>query len=189
MPRGFTDSKGNSGQIDQRITEPRERASPSRGRLWYRIKACLFDLHIDIESHTITIRMARIVGVHLCELAFLDNCDRLCLIGVTTRLPVPTLPVAVNQLMIAARVLDRRPDETMNFAFSLTTPSGLSTVPDPPDGIDVHIFAEYVLVTLRQIPITEEGIYRFTMSLGHHEPFEIDVPVLRVSQPAYAEIH
>jgi len=53
----------------------------------------------------------------------------------------------------------------------------------------VHIFAEYVLVTLRQIPLTEEGIYRFTMSLGHHEPFEIDVPVLRVSQPAYAEIH
>jgi hypothetical protein len=133
--------------------------------------------------------MARIAAIHLCELAFLDNCDRLCLIGVTTRLPVPTLPVAVNQLMIAAHVLDLRPGETMDFAVSLTTPSGLSTAPDPPDGIEVHIFAEYVLVTLRQIPLTEEGLYRFTLSLGAEDPFLIEVPVLRVSQPAYADIH
>src|SRR5215470_6916497 len=52
-------------------------------------------------------QMARIATVHLCELAFFDNCDRLCLIGVTTTLPVPTLPVAIHQLMIAVRILDR----------------------------------------------------------------------------------
>jgi len=133
--------------------------------------------------------MAHIAAVHLCELAFLDNCDRLCLIGVTSRLPVPTLPIAVNQLMIAAHVLDVRPGETRDFGVSLTTPSGLSTAPDSPDGIAVQVFAEYVLVTLRQIPLTEEGIYRFTISLGEQEPFQIDVPVWRVSLPAHAEIH
>ena len=133
--------------------------------------------------------MAYLAAVHLCELAFLDNCDRLCLIGVTTRLPVPSLPIVVNQLMIAARVLDVRPGETMDLGVSLTTPSGLSTAPDPPDGIGVQVFAEYVLVTLRQIPLAEEGLYRLTLSLGQHDSFLIEVPVLRVSHAAHAEIH
>jgi len=46
-----------------------------------------------------------------------------------------------------------------------------------------------VLITLRQIPLLEEGVYRFTIALGKQEPMMIDVPVLRVSQPAYAEVH
>jgi hypothetical protein len=47
------------------------------------------------------VTMARIDWARLCELAFLDAHGRLCLIGVTTHLPVPSLPLAVHQLMIA----------------------------------------------------------------------------------------
>jgi hypothetical protein len=133
--------------------------------------------------------MARITSAELCELAFLDNCDRLCLIGVTTRLPVPTLPLAVNQLMIAARVVDVRRGESIDLGVSIAMPNGLSTAPEQPDGIQVSIFPEYILITLRQIPLADEGIYRFTVSLGDQDPVVIEVPVLLVSRPAYAEIH
>jgi hypothetical protein len=133
--------------------------------------------------------MARIATAHLCELAFLDNCDRLCLVGLTTRLPVPRLPVALNQLMIAAQVVDVRPGEAIDLSVTIEMPNGLSTAPEQPDGIQVSIFAEYVLITLRQIPLMEEGLYRFTISLRDQEPLKIGVPVLRVSQPAYAEVH
>src|SRR5215475_4991947 len=105
--------------------------------------------------------MARVASAHLCELAFLDNCDRLCLVGVTTRLPVPTLPLAVNQLMIAAHVVDVRRGERIDLGVSIEMPSGLATAPDQPDGIHVTVYAEYVLITRRQIPLLEEGVYRF----------------------------
>jgi hypothetical protein len=111
------------------------------------------------------------------------------MVGVTTRLPVPTLPLAVRQLMIAARVVDIRPGESLHLGVSIMMPNGMSTAPDPPDGIQVNVFAEYVLITLRQIPLVEEGIYSFIISLGAQESVVIDVPVLLVSRPAYAEIH
>jgi hypothetical protein len=133
--------------------------------------------------------MARIASAQLCEMAFLDNCDRLCMVGVTTRLPVPTLPLAVHQLMIAARVVDVRKGESLDLGVSITMPNGMSTAPDQPDGIQVNVSAEYVLITLRQIPLLEEGVYRFAISLGDQDPVVIDVPVLRVSRPAYAAIH
>jgi hypothetical protein len=133
--------------------------------------------------------MARIEWAQLCELAFLDNCDRLCLVGITTRLPVPSLPLAVNQLMIAVRVADVRHGEGIELGVSMQTPSGLSTAPDQPDGLQVTVAAEYVLITLRQVPLTEEGIYRFSVSLGSDETVVLDVPVLRTSRPMHAEIH
>ena len=132
--------------------------------------------------------MARIVSAQLCELAFLDNCDRLCLIGITTRLPVPMLPIAVHQLMIAVHVADVRLGESLDLAVSIATPNGLSTAPEP-DGIHVTTLAEYVLITLRQIPFMQEGLHRFTVALGDQQPIEIGVPVLQTSQPAYAEVH
>jgi hypothetical protein len=43
--------------------------------------------------------MARVDWAVLCELAFLDQQNRLCVVGITTTLPVPRLPILVNQLM------------------------------------------------------------------------------------------
>ena len=133
--------------------------------------------------------MARIEWAQLCELAFIDSCDRLCLVGVTTRLPVPTLPLAVHQLMIAVRVSGVRFGEAIDLGVAMKTPSGVSAAPDQPDGLDVTVTAEYVLITLRQVPLTEEGIYRFAVSLGQEDQIVLDVPVLLTSRPAHAEIH
>ncbi|HUK32400.1 MAG TPA: hypothetical protein VLV86_00730 [Vicinamibacterales bacterium] len=91
--------------------------------------------------------------------------------------------------MIAAHVVDVRPEEALDLGVSIEMPSGLATAPEQPHGIHVTTYAEYVLITLRHIPLLEEGVYRFTIALAGQEPVVIDVPVLRVSQPAYAEVH
>jgi hypothetical protein len=94
--------------------------------------------------------MAKIEWAQLCELAFLDSCDRLCMVGITNRFPVPSLPLAVNQFMIAARVVDVRPGEEFDVGLSVATPSGLWTGPSDPDGYEVGIAGEYVLMTLKE---------------------------------------
>jgi hypothetical protein len=135
--------------------------------------------------------MARIDWAHLCELAFLDNCGRLCLVGVTTRFPVPSLPVAVHQLMIAARVVDVRPGEAIDLALWIATPGGrLAMATDAPGGdLEISLAGEYVLITLRQFPLVDEGIHRFGVSLSSTDPVTLEVPVLLVSTPSHAEIH
>ena len=133
--------------------------------------------------------MASIEWARLCETAFLDRYDRLCLIGVATHFPVPSLPLAVNQLMIAAHMVDVRPDDEFDVGVSVTTPNGLCVTPDASDGFDVKVAGEYVLITLRQMPLTAEGVYRFLVSVGAAPPVTLDIPVLIVSKRGHAEIH
>jgi hypothetical protein len=133
--------------------------------------------------------VARIEWAQLCELAFLDRCDRLCLVGVTIRFPVPSLPLVVRHLMIAARVIDVLPAEEIDVGVAVRTPSGLCIAPNAPDGYEVGIAGEHVLITLRDLPLTEEGLHRFEVSLGAQEPVALEIPVLLVSKPRYAAIH
>jgi hypothetical protein len=44
--------------------------------------------------------MARIEWALVCELAFLDRHERVSLIGVATHFPVPSLPLAINKIMV-----------------------------------------------------------------------------------------
>jgi hypothetical protein len=127
--------------------------------------------------------MAKPQWAQLCELAFLDDCDRLCMIGIMTRFPVPFLPIAMRQLMIVARIADVRPGESFGVGVSLTMPSGLSIAGHQTDGFEVGIAAEYVLITLRDIPVAEEGLHRLLVSIGDGDPAVLDIPVQLVAKP------
>src|SRR5262245_36211398 len=133
--------------------------------------------------------MATISWLQLCEHAFLDSADRLCVIGLTNRFMVPTLPVAVHHLMLAARVVGVRPGDELDVGVSVTTPSGLSPSPGDPECVDVSIAGEYILITLRQFPLGEEGLYRFAISLDNNEPVALEVPVLVMSTATHAPVH
>ena len=133
--------------------------------------------------------MAHLEWLQLCDTAFLDNRDRLCVISVINRFPVPVLPIAVHQLTLVARVVDLRPGEEIEVGLSIMTPSGLSPSPDDPQCIDIAKAGEYVLVTLRQFPLPEEGMYRFTVSLVSGNSLSLDIPVLIISRPAHLQIH
>ena len=125
--------------------------------------------------------MAKIKWAELCELAFIDKYDRLCMIGVTTRFAVPSLPLQVRQIMIAVRIGDIQPGNAVAMGIALTTPSGKVVVPNHGDGIDVNVAGEYILITLRDVPLSEEGFYRFEISIGEHESVPLDVLVRLVS--------
>jgi hypothetical protein len=121
--------------------------------------------------------MARIEWAQLCELAFLDDCDRLCMIGIMTRFPVPSLPIAMRQLMIVARIVDVHGGDSVRVAASLVTPSGLSIAVHQTDGFDVAVAAEYLLITLRDVPVSEEGVHRLVLTIGEGAPVTLDIPV------------
>lgn len=133
--------------------------------------------------------MAKLAWVHLCERAFLDNTDRLCVVGVVNRLPVPRLPVNVYQLMLAGHVVDVQPGEEFDIGVSIATPSGLCRPPDDPACLEISIEGEYVLATLRQFPLDEEGMYQFSMSIGEGAALTVEIPVLLVSRAAHAPVH
>jgi hypothetical protein len=130
--------------------------------------------------------MVRIDWAQLCEMAFFDDCDRLCLIGVMTRFPAPALPIAMRQLMIAVRIADVEAGESFGIGVSMVTPGGVRLTPEHSDGFDIAMSAEYILITLREVPLAEEGAYRFAVSVGKGSPICIDVPVRLVPRDAYA---
>lgn len=134
--------------------------------------------------------MARIDWALVCDHAFFDRQDRLCLVGITRRFCVANLPLAIGQTTIVARLVDIRPVEELSIAVAVVTPSGDWTTPTSAESVEVNLDGEYVLATLRGIPLIEEGIYGFRISLGGQPAISVDIPVLTIQPPALArEVH
>lgn len=134
--------------------------------------------------------MARIDWLTACELAFFDRQDRLCIVGMTTRLPVPRLPLAVNQLMLVARLGDLRTVEEFEVRVEVVLPNGMFSNPRDGRCISIEMAGEYVLVTLRGLPLAEEGPYQFQVSLSGQQPAVLTIPVVSVGAPEqYVGIH
>jgi hypothetical protein len=133
--------------------------------------------------------MARVDWAVVCELAFLDRQDRLCIVGVTTTLPVPHLPIVVNQLMMVARLDGLKMIEEIQVAAAVVSPSGVWRTPSEDDGVSIEMAREYVLVTLRSIPLVEEGVHSFRMLISGQTPVSIDVPVVTVQSRIPAAMH
>jgi len=57
-------------------------------------------------------------------------------------------------------------DDNYELAWSVAvvTPSGALTTTNSTDFIVVEMAQEYVLITLRGIPLQEEGVYRFRIA-------------------------
>jgi hypothetical protein len=123
----------------------------------------------------------------LCESAFLDRRDRLTVIGIATQFPVPSLPVAINKIMLVARVMGVAPGEEMQVGVAISTPRGRWARPDA-SAFDVDQAGEYLLVTLRDVPLTEAGTYRFALALGSEETI-VEAPVTLMAAPAQISIH
>src|SRR5262245_60180500 len=110
--------------------------------------------------------MAGIDWAVLCDLAFFDRQERLCLVGIVRKLPIPALPLALGQVMLVGHLSDVREVEQFQISVAVVTPRGLVTIPKSSDCVEIEIAHDYVLVTLRALPITEEGVYRFQLGLS-----------------------
>jgi hypothetical protein len=110
-------------------------------------------------------------------MAFFDDSERLCMIGIMNRFITPVLPTAVRQIMIVVHATAADAGETFDIELSIVTPSGIALVPNHADGFGVSVAGEYVLLTFRDLPLKEEGVHRFTVTVGEAGPVTIDVPV------------
>jgi|SoiMetStandDraft_2_1073263.scaffolds.fasta_scaffold566201_1 hypothetical protein len=68
--------------------------------------------------------MARIDWAVLCDQAFMDRHERLSVIGVTRQFPVPRLPIALHQVMLAAHLTDIQPVDEIGIGVSVVSPQG-----------------------------------------------------------------
>jgi len=133
--------------------------------------------------------MPRIDWAVMCDRAFLDREDRLCLIGVIDRFASSSLPLVINQVMLVARIADVQPTDEVEVAVGITPPGGRSTPRTSCSSLVIEMAGQYVLVTLRGLPLTEEGVYRFQVLLNSGSITSIDIPVLVVDRPSLAVVH
>jgi hypothetical protein len=133
--------------------------------------------------------MARIDWVLVCDLAYFDRHARMCTVGITTQLVVPSLPIHLRQIMMVAHVIDPTPGEQVDVGVAVVTPAGMWAAPSSSDNLHIEVAAEYILVTLRDLQLSEEGVYRFQLHLDDDQPAVVNVPVLAVPRPRYAEVH
>lgn len=133
--------------------------------------------------------MARIDWAFVCELAYFDRQERLCVVGVYKQFIVPQLPLLLHQVTLVARLADIHMTDEVDVAVGVVTPSGAVATPTNANGAILEVSGDYILATLRDIPLMEEGPHGFRIALSDQAPVTIDVPVMNVTQPADAEIH
>jgi hypothetical protein len=133
--------------------------------------------------------MARIEWMLACELAYFDRHARLCMVGVATQLLLPSLPLEMRQLMLVARLVDRAPGQSLDIGFAISTPGGQWLGPSSKDDIHIEVASEYALITVRDLPFKEEGMYRFGLRVDAQEFVAVGIPVLVLSPAAPMECH
>src|SRR5262245_19164618 len=122
--------------------------------------------------------MPKIDWLLACDLAYFDRLTRLCVVGVTTHLFVPSLPVQRREMMLVADVRDLTPADPLPTGVAVPTPAGRWIGPSQSDGLHVEVTGEYILATLRDVPFTDEGLYRFAMYIDPETPATLELPVI-----------
>jgi len=133
--------------------------------------------------------MARIDWAVLCESAFLDKRERLCVIGIVRKLTPPTLPVTVRQLMLVARLADIQPVDEVAVVVGMVTPSGLHAARTGSEHVVIEMAGEYVLAALHDVPLFEEGAHRFQIKLREQAVVSVEIPVLAPVEHGTAPLH
>jgi len=132
--------------------------------------------------------MAKIDWALVCDHAFLDQQDRLCLIGVARQIPAATLPLTLHQVMMVARLADIRPFDEVAITVGMVTPSGKHLARTGSEHVAVQMAGEYALATLRDIPLIEEGVHRFQIRLRGQPVVSVQIPVLTMGRAAFAGV-
>jgi len=132
--------------------------------------------------------MAKIDWTLLCDSAFFDKQDRLCIVGVIRKLPVATVPVMVREVTMVARLTEIQAIDELAISVGVVFPNGEHGARMGSADVSIDVMGEYIVATLRDIPLHEEGLYRFQIQLRGQPLRSIDLPVLAASRAGYAEI-
>src|SRR5262245_52616349 len=121
--------------------------------------------------------MVTIEWVVLCESIYRDQTDRMSLLGIASHLPVPTLPLLLTEHMIVARLSKHGTPEELDVGFGIVTPGGLWVTALDDDAVSVAVSGEYLIITLRALPLRDPGTHRFEVRLSNGSAGSVDIPV------------
>jgi hypothetical protein len=121
--------------------------------------------------------MAKIDWAVICDAAFLDRQDRLCIIGIVRDLQARVLPLWLRQVTLVAHLTDILPLDEIDVAVGMVTPSGQHTGRPGAPNVTIEMARDYVLATMRDLALTEEGVHHFQVRLRGQPMVAIDVPV------------
>ena len=134
--------------------------------------------------------MAGIAWVVLCESMFRDDTDRLSLVGIADHLPVPSLPLVLVDHLVVARLTHDVAPEDLDVSFGVMTPRGCWVSPSNDDAVRISVSGNYLIIALRTLPLREEGVYRFAVSLSTGATASVDIPVwLCSTEQLPAQVH
>lgn len=134
--------------------------------------------------------MANLDWALVCEHAYFDSKNRLCMLGVTRQLAAHGLPDTMTRLVIVAKLTDVRVIEQFDVSVAIVSPSGFLLVADSEsESVTIEFSENVVLVTILGMPITEPGNYTFRLQVGDQPPLAIDLPVNDVTRGVPASTH
>src|SRR5262245_37790410 len=133
--------------------------------------------------------MARIDWAVVCDSAFLDRQDRLSVIGIVRKLTVPGLPTTVRQLTLVAHLADIQPVDEVAIVVGMVTPAGMHGARTASENVVIEMAGEYVLASLRDVPLLEEGAHRFQIKSRGQPVVSVEIPVVAFAESATAPLH
>lgn len=78
---------------------------------------------------------------------------------------------------MVARLSPHGKREELDVAFGVVTPAGLWVTPGDDDAASVVVSGEYLIISLRSLPLRDEGVHRFEVSLGNGSTASVEIPV------------
>jgi hypothetical protein len=121
--------------------------------------------------------MARIDWALLCDHVSLDRHDQPS-IRIVRSLPTP--PLAVRRLTLVAHLADIQPIDEIEVSIGMVTPSGHHAARPGSGHVSIEMCGDYVLATLRDLLLIEEGVHRFQIRLRGQPVVAVGVPVREV---------
>jgi len=133
--------------------------------------------------------MVTIEWAFFCDMALIDRYHRLSIIGISPRIPTPTIPIAVRHSMLVAK-MNAPEGERIDFGIRIAAPSGLVAVLTPDDqDVSVESAHGFLLVTMRNLPLPEEGTYRFELMVNGQIAATVPLSVLVTSPSESGGVH
>jgi hypothetical protein len=136
------------------------------------------------------VRMTTVDWAVVCDLAYFDRFNRLCMIGLETSGQPRRLPAGNNRLALAIHLQDRDPHDEPDVAVFVTSPGGHRRVADEVRDFCIESRGEYLLILMPSISLQEEGVYRFEVACGTNDLTMCEVSVLVHSRrPGRVDLH
>lgn len=133
--------------------------------------------------------MAKLDWAVVCDHAYFDRTDQLCIVSILRDLPAPRLPLVLPHLMFVGKLTELQMIEQFDVTVGVITPEGAVLCADADsDLIAIQLVRDYVVVTLRSVPFTHEGVYAFRMQIADADPVTIEVPVTTAERARGREV-